>query len=102
MLARAGIPSPRLQYVVTNNGRFVARVDSAWPDLHVVLEIDGYRYHSDPRTFVNDRIRQNSLVNAGYTVLRTTPAEIRHDAQGLCHTVVHVLDRARRARAIAV
>jgi very-short-patch-repair endonuclease len=100
-LRKADIPAPRLQFVVKHNGRFVARVDTAWPDLHVVLEIDGYRYHSDPRTFVHDRIRQNALVNAGYTVLRTTPAEIRSDANGLCHTVERALDRARRARAQA-
>jgi hypothetical protein len=101
VLETAGIPAPRSQFVVRHNGRFVGRVDSAWPDLFVVLEIDGYRYHSDPRTFVHDRIRQNALVNAGYTVLRTTPAEIRTDATGLCDTVKRALDRARRARSPA-
>jgi hypothetical protein len=101
VLRNAGIPAPRLQFVVTHNDRFVARVDNAWPDLYVVLEIDGYRYHSDPSTFVNDRTRQNLIVNAGYTVLRTTPTEIRHDPGGLCETVKRTLDRARRARAPA-
>jgi hypothetical protein len=98
-LAKAGIPAPTLQFVVKHNGRFVARVDGAWPELQVVIEIDGYRYHSDPRTFVNDRIRQNALVDAGYTVLRTTPAEIRDDATCLCQTVARTLERARAARA---
>jgi hypothetical protein len=99
LLAKAGIPAPRLQHVVTHDGRFVARVDIAWPDLFVVLEMDGYRYHSDPQTFVNDRRRQNALVNAGYTVLRTTPAEIRDDPAGVCHTVEVALGRAAATHA---
>lgn len=93
LLAKAGIPAPKSQFVVKHDGRFVARVDNAWPDCRVLLEIDGYRYHSDPRTFVNDRIRQNALVTAGYTVLRTTPTEIRNDGNSLCDTVKRALMR---------
>jgi len=101
VLATAGIPTPKLQYVVRHDNRFVGRVDCAWPEHRVVLEIDGYRYHSDPRTFVNDRIRQNALVNAGYTVFRTTPAEIRSDAGDLCHTLQRALAPIRASSASA-
>ncbi|MGD0082029.1 MAG: type IV toxin-antitoxin system AbiEi family antitoxin domain-containing protein [Acidimicrobiales bacterium] len=99
VLEAAGIPKPKVQYRVTHDGRFVARVDAAWPDLYVVIEVDGYRYHSDPRTFVNDRRRQNALANLGYTVLRITADDIRDDPGGLCQTVKATLARATAARA---
>ena len=99
VLEAAGIPRPALQHRVTHEGRFVARVDTAWPELRVVLEIDGYRYHSDPKTFVSDRRRQNALVSLGYKVLRATADDIRGDPAGLCRNVNGVLARAASARA---
>jgi very-short-patch-repair endonuclease len=57
--------------------RFLGRVDKAWPARHVALEIDGYRYHSNARTFVHDRERGNRIVAAGWALLRTTPASLR-------------------------
>jgi hypothetical protein len=38
----------------------------------VVVEIDGWAYHSDRERFQRDRTRQNRLVAAGWTVLRFT------------------------------
>lgn len=47
-----------------------------WVDLlvegRVVVEIDGYAYHSDPAQFALDRRRDAALVALGYTVLRFT------------------------------
>lgn len=41
-MARAGIPTPLLQYeVFDDNGEFVARTDFAWPELRLVGEVDG-------------------------------------------------------------
>jgi len=94
ILEAAGVVPPKVQYRVTHQGHFVARVDTAWPELNVVLEIDGYRYHSDPRTFVSDRRRQNVLANLGYTVLRATADDIRQDPATLCQTVKAALARA--------
>lgn len=49
------------------------------PDLRLVVEVDGYRYHSDRDAFGRDRVRQNTLVAAGCTVLRFTAAQVLHD-----------------------
>ena len=42
MIRSAGLPTPQRQVeVFTADGRFVARVDLAWPELGVFLELDG-------------------------------------------------------------
>ena len=46
--------------------------DVAFRASRVACEIDGYEYHSGRRVFVADRIRQNALALADWTVLRFT------------------------------
>lgn len=48
------------------------RLDIAFPDLKVAIEVDGWAYHSGPDEFEGDRIRQNQIVLLGWTVLRFT------------------------------
>lgn len=42
----------------------------------LIIEFDGWRFHSSREAFVNDRIRQNELTAAGWTVLRFTEQTI--------------------------
>jgi very-short-patch-repair endonuclease len=44
----------------------------------LVVEIDGWAFHSDQERFQRDRSRQNRLVAAGWTVLRFTWADLRY------------------------
>ncbi len=50
----------------------IAVVDLLFPAERLVVEVDGFAFHSGPDALVNDRRRQNTLVNAGYRVLRVT------------------------------
>lgn len=59
------------------NGTFLIggeelELDIAFPRQQVVVEFDGWAYHSDPEAFRRDRERQNLLVNNGWLVLRYT------------------------------
>ncbi|WP_169944436.1 DEAD/DEAH box helicase family protein [Microbispora sp. H11081] len=45
--------------------------------LRVVVELDGFEFHSSRTAFVHDRIRQNDLVGLNYVVLRFSYAAIR-------------------------
>lgn len=76
LLLEAGLPAPDLQHVITRDGRFVGKVDLAWPDAKVLVEFDG-DVHRERRVFVEDVRRQNGLVLAGWTVLRFTSADVR-------------------------
>ena len=76
LVHEAGLPQPVLQHVVRDaSGRFLGRVDLAWPAERVVVEFDG-DVHRERRVFVDDLRRQNGLVLAGWTVLRFTSADV--------------------------
>jgi hypothetical protein len=97
LLVTAGVDRPVTQFEIRESDHFVARVDFAWPTCRVALELDGYRYHSDLRSFVSDRERGNRIVTAGWTLLRTTPAALRNNP----HMIVADLSAAIRRPATA-
>jgi len=72
--AAAGLPSPLTKQLV--NGY---EVDFFWPDLGLVVETDGLRYHRTASTQVRDARRDRAHVLAGMTPLRFTHYEIKHE-----------------------
>lgn len=76
LLHEAELPAPVLQHVVTDAvGRFLGRVDLAWPGQRVLVEFDG-DVHRDRDVFVQDLRRQNRLVAGGWIVLRFSSADV--------------------------
>jgi len=68
LVLEAGFPRPVLQYEIRDHaGRFVARVDLAWPDRRIALEYDG-AHHDDVEQIVRDRQRLNALQLCGWAV----------------------------------
>jgi very-short-patch-repair endonuclease len=57
-----------------------------------VIELDGYRYHSDPEAFARDRSRQNRLLMAGYRVLRYTARDLRQSPERVVADLVRSLN----------
>ena len=47
LIGRSRLPAPVAQFRILVEGRFVARVDFAWPEHKVALEYDGL-WHSEP------------------------------------------------------
>lgn len=74
-----GLPSPICQYEVLHEGVVLARVDFAWPGARLVVEIDGFAWHSSPEALSGDRGRQNKLELADWTVLRYSANDVRDD-----------------------
>jgi very-short-patch-repair endonuclease len=67
LIREAGLPPPEV------NGRFGRHmVDFAWRDRRLIVETDGYRFHSTPTAFERDRIRDAELTGAGFRVIRVT------------------------------
>jgi very-short-patch-repair endonuclease len=71
LLVRAGL-SPLTQYEIRDRGRLVARVDFCWPAARLVVEADGFAFHSDRAAYRRDRERFNDLERLGWRVLRFT------------------------------
>ncbi len=94
LLQRSDFPEPRSQFEVLDEfGRFVARVDFAYPATKLLIEIDGAEFHSDQATFRRDRVRQNRLVGLGYTVLRFTYWDLLAGPEFVLDTLSPLLPR---------
>jgi very-short-patch-repair endonuclease len=74
IVRRAGLPKPLTREKV--NGH---RVDFFWPDLNLVVETDGLRYHRTPAQQAHDRVRDQDHFVAGLRSLRFTRAQVRFD-----------------------
>jgi very-short-patch-repair endonuclease len=70
----AGLPRPLTQQVV--NGY---EVDFYWPELGLVVESDGLRYHRTPAQQARDRRRDQAHTAAGLTPLRFTDEQIDYE-----------------------
>jgi superfamily II DNA or RNA helicase/very-short-patch-repair endonuclease len=68
------------QQVVISGGHSY-RIDYALrgQKLQVAIELDGFEFHGSRHAFTYDRLRQNDLHAAGWTVLRFSYDSIRHD-----------------------
>jgi very-short-patch-repair endonuclease len=73
------------------------RVDS-WPELGLVVETDGLRYHRTPAQQARDRLRDQAHTAAGLTPLRFTRAHVRFDEGYVGATLVRVARRLSRSR----
>jgi hypothetical protein len=81
VVVEAGFPRPVTQYEIRDgSGRFVARVDLAWPDLRVALEYDG-AYHDDPAQIAADRRRLNGLHACDWSSLVIDRSQFRDEAR---------------------
>jgi very-short-patch-repair endonuclease len=76
IIPRAGLAEPLTQQAV--NG---FRVDFFWPDLGLVVETDGLRYHRTPTQQQSDRIRDQAHAKAGLTPLRFTHAQVAFESR---------------------
>ena len=76
LLHRSGLPLPVAQYEVRCGGRFVARVDFAWPEHRLALEYDG-AWHGTPDQLPKDRRRLNGLTAADWRVHFVTTHDLR-------------------------
>jgi very-short-patch-repair endonuclease len=85
---KAGLPLPLTQHHV--NG---ARVDFFWPELGLVVETDGGRFHRTPSQQTSDRIRDQEHTAAGLTPLRFTHGQVRYDRDHVQTTLTRVGDR---------
>lgn len=78
LVRRARLPQPARQYRI---GRW--RVDFAYPEARIAVELDGYRSHSSLERFRSDRRRQNAVIVRGWQVLRFTWDDVVGDPSGV-------------------
>jgi very-short-patch-repair endonuclease len=67
LIAAAELPQP-----LSNVKLCGYTVDYHWPGHRLVLEFDGWRFHSGRRSFESDRLRDQRLLASGQRVMRAT------------------------------
>jgi hypothetical protein len=92
VLCRHRLPDPVTQFEIRENGRFVARVDAAYPDWGVVIEYESDKHHTGRLATRRDNARRRDIIAAGYTPVPATHDDLR--------TGGHQLVRAIRAAAV--
>ena len=70
LLRRHDLPLPAAQHEVVEAGAVVARLDFAYPAIHLGIEADGYRWHGGRERWASDIRRENRLKLLGWTLLR--------------------------------
>lgn len=86
-LADHALPRPEREYPVLDY-----RLDCAWPERRLVVEVDGRATHATASRFDSDRERDRRLTLDGWTVVRVTnrmlrqhPARLAADLRALLH-----------------
>jgi very-short-patch-repair endonuclease len=72
-IVAAGLPEPVQQYRVQISDRW-RRVDLAYPQLQLAIEVDGWTHHGPRSAFDADRARENELEIIGWDRLHFTSA----------------------------
>jgi very-short-patch-repair endonuclease len=95
MLEAHGLPKPTVQHEIHDvDGRLVARVDFAYPELEIAIEYDSYEHHVGKVALVRDGARRNTMVALGWPPITATAADLRNQA----HRLAVDLRRARALR----
>jgi very-short-patch-repair endonuclease len=91
---RAGLGKPLTQVYV--NGH---RVDFYWPDIPLVVETDGGRFHRTALQQTQDRIRDQAHAATRTPMLRFTHAQIRYEPGYVADTLARTATARGRAAA---
>jgi very-short-patch-repair endonuclease len=73
-----------------------ARVDFYWPDLGLIVETDGLRYHRTPAQQAKDRLRDQHHAAVGLTTLRFTHEQVWYQADHVEAILRSVASQLRR------
>ena len=87
----AGVPEPIVNGVVAG-----IEVDLNWPELRLVAEVDGWRFHGGRERANADRDRDQRLLVAGWQVVRFTRDQIAADPAGSAHRLAEIAAIRRR------
>ena len=78
MFRRFGLPEPICSHEIVADDLVLGFVDFAWPKAKVIVEAEGFQFHSGREAWEGDIDRYNAMTLRGWKVLRLTYADL-HD-----------------------
>jgi very-short-patch-repair endonuclease len=94
LLRRAGLPEAVAQYEVYDGGEFVARVDFAFPEFGVAIEVDGEERHTGRSRRKHDARRDRRLAALGFHPLRFHWDDVHQTPEIVARDIRDVLRRS--------
>jgi very-short-patch-repair endonuclease len=79
---------PEPQFNVYVEGELV---DVVWPEQRLIVEVDGWRWHSGRKAFGNDRRRDRKLLRAHWRPVRFTGDQVMLDQAGVAAEIRELL-----------
>jgi very-short-patch-repair endonuclease/predicted transcriptional regulator of viral defense system len=92
----ASLPEPEVNAWISLDDGLAYKADFLWREEGLVAETDGYRFHSSRRAFEHDRMRDQRLIAAGFTVVRLTWRQLTQEPDRVLSTVKKLLARLAR------
>jgi very-short-patch-repair endonuclease len=75
VVRREELPQPQYQFWVEVEGKRF-RIDAAWPDVGLAVEVDGWESRNTRLAFQNDTDRQNAITLEGWMFIRFTWTDV--------------------------
>ena len=95
LLYRRGVPPPQMNVLVEGY-----LVDAHWPEANVIVELDGFEFHSDREAFERDRRKLTTLRRAGYEAVALTWRQVTGEPGWVVATLLELLERGDRRRGV--
>ena len=87
----------RLPNAVVNSRVAGYEVDFLWPAERLIVEVDGYAFHSTRTAFERDRLRDADLQARGYRVIRVTWRQLVDESEAVLARLAQALRMASTA-----
>ena len=89
LVTSAGLPPYQRNVVVLGED-----IDAYWPEANLVVELQGYTWHSDPEAFERDHAKLARLRLAGYTVHAFTYRQVTAEGDWVAGAIRSILDES--------
>jgi very-short-patch-repair endonuclease len=97
LLVEAGLVPEKRQYTIRGeDGSFVAIVDFVWVRVRLIVEADGFEFHSERSDYRKDRRKANAYCRLDWRLLRFSWEDVRFDPDYVVEAVRHELAKSVR------
>jgi very-short-patch-repair endonuclease len=92
---RASLPSPAVNTWISVEDGVAYRADFLWRMERLIAETDGRAFHAHRAAFESDRLRDQRLTVAGFTVMRFTWRQVDREPGQVARTLGRLLAQGR-------
>jgi uncharacterized protein DUF559/putative AbiEi antitoxin of type IV toxin-antitoxin system len=93
---QASLPSPAVNAWITLTDGIAYKADFLWRTRRLIAETDGRDVHTTRKAFEHDRLRDQRLTLAGFTVVRFTWRQVANEPQRVAEALRSLLARLAR------